>query len=373
MSIGIPRTTPVALPTQPVASAADTPAREQQQAAAHARAPSALHVAMAMQDDLAMKMSAHRTRRGEAQADATATSTWIERVLDEEGPKKIADIKAALAAQRHPTRDDIRHLLTSLFPDPGDQVAVLRALLDDAQLEEMHEELALALERLLSEQEANGTRKAVTGGLNVAITARLAAQGSKLSPVLLRDCYRGFLSEPRDAIAQYELWVDVFGFEHRQVVVDFMGKAVIADLYSLDPSGSALEFRPLLDSVADLRVLRAADAVIARECWHPRLMKRIGVEEPVFARRILRIIREGKGWKDLFETCLSRAALVCSPAELSLLVQAFRRALRGIPVQLWRSGKDLATAQDELDELVAATLALETLRTNSSTRRTYRG
>lgn len=366
----IPRTGPVALPVN-TAAATEAPVREQQ-SPAHARGPSVLHVAMSMHDDLAMKMSAHRTRRGEPQAGATGTSTWVERVLDEEGPKKIEDIKAALKAQRYPTREDVRQLLTQLFPDPSDQVAVLRALLDDETLEELHELLEQTLEHMLAEQAANGSRKRVAAGLNVAVAARLAAQGAKLSPVLLRDCYRNFLAEPRDPIEQYEVWVDVFGFAHRQVVVDFMGKAVIADLYSLDPSGSALEFRPLLDSVAELRVLRAADAVVARECWNPRLMKRIGVEEAVFARRILRILRAGKGWKDLFETLLSRTALVCTPADVSLLAQAFRRALRAFPVQLWRSEDDLASAQEELEELVDATLARETLRTNTSKRKRWK-
>lgn len=365
----IPRTTPVVLPTPNVASTADAPARGQQ--SAHARGPSVLHQALSMQDDLAMKMSAHRTRRGEPQAGTTTLSPWVERVLDEEGPKKIGDIKATLAAQRHPTRDDVRHLLASLFPDPSDQVAVLRALLDDETVDELHEVLGQTLERMLSEQAADGTRQRVAAGVNVAVAARLAAQGSQLSAVLLRDCYRSFLAEPRDPIAQYELWVDVFGFAHRQVVADFMGKAVIADLYSLDPSGSAMEFRPLLETVAELRVLRAADAVAARECWRPRLMRRIGVEEADFARRILRILREGTGWQDLFETCLSRAATVCTVGETAQLVQGFRRALRAFPLQLWRSEEALATAQKELDELVGATLTLESLRTNSSRRRTW--
>jgi type III secretion system protein len=161
----------------------------------------------------------------------------------------------------------------------------------------------------------------------------------------------------------------VFGFTHRQVVVDFMGKALIADLYSLDPSCSADEFGPLLSAVGQLRLLRAGDAVIAREFWNARLMARVGVEEAAFARRMLEILRQGKGWEALFDSLLPRAATLCSPEEMSWLVQRFLRALRAIPAQLWKSAKHYADAMEELDELVKATLAREFLRSHSAARR----
>lgn len=366
----IARSIPIALPVNTAVSAADTRVREP--ASTQPRGPGVLQVALSMNDDLAMKMSAHRMRRGEATPDAPATSPWVERVLDEEGPRKVADVKATLRGQRNPSPGDVRLLLATLFPDPSDQVAVLRALLDDETLEELHEVLNRTLEQMLAEQTADGSRKRVAAGVNVAITARLAAQGASLSAVLLRDCYRDFLDRNADPITQYELWVDVFGYGQRQAVVDFIGRGLIVDLYSLDPSCSVDEFGPVLRAVSKLRALRAADAVIARDFWDARLMARLGVAEAAFLKSILRIVREGKGWSDLFDVLLSRTALLCTLEDSMLLAQRFRRALRGFPNQLWATPGKLDTALAELEELVDATLARETLAASSAIRRSVR-
>jgi type III secretion protein W len=337
----------------------------QQLTGAESQASSVLDTSISMSDDMSALVSTSRLRRNEETHGSQAPSAWVERVLDGKVERKLADLKTALLAGR-PSPGDVRSMLQALFADLSDMVAVLRGLMEDEELERLHETLEQTLQELMTEQGAQGNLRSVKAGLNAAITARLASHNSALLATDLRDCYRDFLGGGLDPISQYEVWIEVFGFAHRYAVVDFIAGALSADIYSLDPSCSAIEFGQMLASVGQLRLLKAADAVIAKECWQPSLMARLGVELPTLTREILAIIRQGGGWARLFDGCLAPVRLACSAKEISRLAQRFQRALRSFPINLWPEPGHLLQAQEELAALVTQALRRESLATPST-------
>lgn len=349
-----------------VAAAPTVTAVGQQLSGAHSHT-SVLHSSISMSDDMSALVSTARSRRGEEMRGSQNASAWVDRVLDNHAERKIADLKAQLLAGK-PQSGDVRALLQALFSDLSDMVAVLRALIDDEELERLQETLEQTLQELMAEQGAQGTLRSVKAGLNAAIPARLAAHNPALLAADLRDCYRDFLGGGLDPISQYEIWIQVFGFDHRYAVVEFIAGALSADIYSLDPSCSAVEFGQMLASVGQLRLLKAADAVITKECWQPVLMARLGVDLPTLTGEMLSIIRQGGGWAQLFDGCLAPVRLRCSADEISGLAQRFQRALRSFPINLWSEPDHLVQAQEELAALVHQAMLRESLATPSSRR-----
>jgi type III secretion system YopN/LcrE/InvE/MxiC family regulator len=359
MAVSINPSPQIALPATPVVASSTAVGQQLSGAHSHARM-NVLHTAISMNDDMSALVSTSRSRRGEEARSSTSATAWVDRVLDSKAGSKLAELKTTLLAG-HASAGAVRSLLQALFSDPSDMVAVLRALIDDEDLESLQETLEQTLHELMAEQGAQGNLRSVKAGLNAAIAARLAAHNSALLAADLRDCYRDFLGGGLDPISQYEVWIEVFGFTHRHSVVEFIAGALSADIYSLDPSCSAIEFGQMLASVGQLRLLKAADAVIAKECWQPALMARLGVELPTLTREMLTVIRQGGGWAQLFDGCLAPVRVACSPGEISSLAQRFQRALRSFPINLWPEPGHLIQAQEELGALVVQALQRECL------------
>ncbi|MFI8718491.1 type III secretion system gatekeeper subunit SctW [Stenotrophomonas sp. NPDC077464] len=314
-----------------------------------------------MQDDVGALIASLQRRRDRQSSSGTGeTQAWIDHVLDEQVDSKMSDLRALLDGLRSPVQ--LLGLLKQFFPDPSDMLAVLRALLTDEELQELRELLQAALEQLLAEQAAQGNAAAMRGGMNVAVKARLAASGNRFSARALRQSYRDFIGNPRDCVGEYAGWIATFGFDRRAQVVDFMEQALGADMYSLDPSASHLEFGQLLHQVRNLAVLRSADQLLVQEATRDGLLARLSTSAEAMVGGLLDVVRGLQDWAGLFAGPLADMRVALSAPERARVVQALRRAVGGLPDAVWSDELARERTADALEELVVESMKRERWR-----------
>lgn len=320
--------------------------------------PGSLATTMSMQDDLAaLVASLQRRRDGQRSTGTGESQAWIDHVLDDEVYSKVTDLRALLDGMRSPMQ--LLALLRQLFPDPSDMLAVLRSLIADDELEELRELLQQSMEQLLADEAAQGNGAATRGGLNVAIKARLAARGSHFSARALRQSYRDFIGNHQDCVGEYAGWIALYGFERRAQVVDFMEQALGADMYSLDPSASHLEFGRLLRQVRNLAVLRSTDHLLVQEATRDRLLARLSTTAEAVVGGLLDVVRGLQDWAGLFTGPLADARVALSAPERARLVQALRRALGGLPDAVWSDDVARERAAQSLEVMVVESMKRE--------------
>lgn len=348
-----------ALPlVRPQASRAATPDgddRSSETTAPRSGRKTALMQAIELNDDLSgLVSSMRRSRAREDGSGELRGHAWLEHVLDPKGPEKLAALRQQLRSSSGLDMAGLRALLQQAFPEPGDALAVLRTLLSDAELDDLHAELRKLHDALSSGAEGSQAR----AGLNIALKARLHAPRLRTSAHQLRRSYCDFLGggDPLDA---YELWMDLYGFEHRARVVEFMELAVAADMYALDPSCSRLEFGQLLQRVRQLTTLRSADHLLMRHCWHAATMQRLGVTQAALAFGLYAMVRGGGGLRTLFDSVLDAASHLMDISERVCFAQGIRRFLKALPHSLWADVGLQVQALDEVDELLDAAFAIE--------------
>ncbi|QNR97302.1 type III secretion system gatekeeper subunit SctW [Stenotrophomonas sp. 169] len=327
------------------------------------RQASALHQALAMNDDLAGLVSSMRRNRTRDAEEAPAhAQAWLDHVLDPEGPEKLAALRLQVRQLASVDVAALRALLMKLFADPSDAVAALRTLRSSQELEDLAQVLAELEQELLGGRDAQG--RAVRAGLNVALKARLHAKPLAATPVQLRQTYREFLAygEPLDS---YEEWIALYGFERRSRVVDFIEHAMAADMYALDPSCSRVEFGQLLQRVRQITTLRSADHLLLACCWDAAMMPRIGVTQPDLLIALFGMIRNGGGLQPMFDAVFVQVAGVLDTEEKVRLAQGLRRFLKSVPHGLWYAPDQQVRALDEVEDLLSAALKQEQQRNGS--------
>jgi len=343
---------------RPVTTKAAGPASEEREAEKTAGPKlrrNALATALAMNDDLSgLVASMRRARTKDESSSDVRGQAWLDHVLDEQGPEKVAQLRHQLRSLGTPDVATLRALLQPLFPEPSDVLAVLRSLLADAELEELHEQLAALYEELAGEAGGRSAR----GGLNVALKARLQAPNLRATARQLRRSYQDFLAGG-DPIDTYELWIELYGFDRRARVIDFIEQALAADMYALDPSCSRLEFGHLLQTIRKLTTLRSADHLLLRYCWHAELMGRLGAQQPDLLAAMLRMVRNGGGLGEMFQSLLSGAAYAWSLPEKSRFAQGVRSFLKALPHGLWDDIGLQLQALDEVETLLERAISQE--------------
>ncbi|MEI2260066.1 type III secretion system gatekeeper subunit SctW [Stenotrophomonas indicatrix] len=311
-----------------------------------------------MNDDLSgLVSSMRRARSRDDGTEALGGYTWMDHVLDEQGPQKVAQLRQQLREQGVPAPAILRSLIEQFFPDASDALAVLRSLIADDELRELqgilgklHEEMTLGL-----------GGKAARAGLNVALKARLQAARLKATPGQLRRSYQDFLAD-LDPLDTYELWIDLYGFERRAAVIDFVEQALAADMYGLDPSCSRLEFGRLLQAVRTLTALRSADQLLQLHCWSPPLMARLQVQQRQLLAALIAMVRSGGGLQALFANLLTGAGVLMDSSEKVNFAQSIRRFLKALPHGLWADIGLQLQALAEVEALLDRALIQERLR-----------
>ncbi len=359
-AINRPQTAPLPItPRQATAQGdRDDASRDIMAASGKPSRPGMLSTALSMQDDLgALVASLQRRRDGQQTSGSSESQAWIDHVLDDEVYGKVSNLRALLDGMRSPVQ--LLALLKQFFPDPSDMLAVLRSLLADDELDEVRELLQQAMEQLLAEQAALGQGAALSGGVNVAVKARLAARGSQFSARALRQSYRDFIGNHQDCVGEYAGWIALYGFERRAQVVDFMEQALGADMYSLDPSASHLEFGRLLRQVRNLAVLRSTDQLLVQEATRDRLLARLSTTAEAVVGGLLDVVRGLQDWAGLFAGPLADARVALSAPERARLVQALRRALGGLPDAVWSDDVARERAVQSLEVVVVESMKRE--------------
>ncbi len=317
----------------------------------------ALHQAFELNDDLSGLLSSlRRSRAREPDGGDVREQAWLDHVLEPKGPEKASALRLQLQQQASHGIAALRTLVMQLFPDASDAVAVLKALMSEAELSEIRETLAELHDELIGQPDADG--RGVRAGLNIALKARLHAPPLQATAVQLRHTYREFLAggEPLDA---YEQWIEVYGFERRTQVVAFIEQALAADMYALDPSCTRIEFGMLLQRVRQLTTLRSADTLLISHCWHPALMSRIGVDQPMLLGALLRMIRHGGGLAELIAGMFGGMRFALDMREKRLFAHGIRRFLKALPHGLWQDAGLQLQVEDEVDAVLDRILAHE--------------
>jgi len=316
---------------------------------------SVLMTALDMSDDLSgLVSSMRRSRTREDGSGDVRGQAWLDHVLDPQGPEKLQQLKQQLCHLGTPDLAALRSLLAQAFPDPSDALAVLRAFMADDELIALREELAALSEELSAGSAGRRTR----GGVNVALKARLQAPTLRATPQQLRRSYQDFLAgdDPLDA---YERWIELYGFERRGRIVDFIEQALAADMYALDPSCSRLEFGHLLQRVRQLCSLRSADHLLHRYCWRPQVMSRTGVDQRVLCTALLDMVRHQGSLQHLFRGVFAAARHVMDSTEKTLFAQGIRRFLTALPHGLWADIGLQADVIGEVDVMLDQAIRIE--------------
>lgn len=330
----------------------DTPVEQEDAAGTRPQAlrKTALHQAFDISDDLsALRSSLRRTRAAESEGAEAADIAWMDHVLEPKGPEKLAALRQQLQQMGSRDQAAMRALLVALFPDPSDAVAVLRVLLAEAELEEIRASLTALHDELLNQPGQAG--KHVRAGLNVALKARLHSRQLNATPAQLRHSYREFLGEG-EPLDSYETWIALYGFERRSRVVDFIERALAADMYALDPTCSMIEFGALLQRVRQLTTLRSADHLLFTYCWRAEVFRRIGLDQPAFLLAVLTMLRRGRDFRTLVDTLFADARYTLASTDKSRLLQDVRRFLKAMPHALWADIGAQAAVLDEMDALL---------------------
>jgi type III secretion protein W len=350
---------PVSRPVAPKGAGPVSDDRDNDNVRTPAQRKSALGTALEMHDDLSGLVSSMRRSRARDERDSDIHGHgWLDHVLDEDAPEKLVQFRLQLNGLGTPQLATLRTLLLQYFPDTSDAVAILRCLLAENELNELlRERLQQLHDGLLQGSDAQAT----CGGLNVALKARLNSPRLRASARQLRRSYRDFLAgqEPLDS---YELWIDLYGFDRRAMVVDFIEQALASDMYALDPSCSRVEFGELLSTVRQLTTLRSADQLLFKHCWHPQLMTALGVDRPQLLAALLAVVRDGGGLPALFSSVFAAARYTLSDTDKAVFAQGMWRFLKALPHGLWAEVDLQLGALTEVEQLLDRAIVQEQSR-----------
>lgn len=326
--------------------------------------PGVLATALDMHDDLSALVATLQRRRQESADGSRPMLAWLEHVLEDSAPEKRASFRQALLALKGADRAGVEALLAQWFPDPSDAVLVLRSLLAEDELQALRE----TLQELLEQLEHKHGQAAVRAGINVGLKARRHARVLQVNAKQLRASYRSFLAA-EDALDLYAMWVEEYGFDRREAVVDFIEQALAADMYALDPSCSRIEFGSLLHSARQLTTLRSVDAQLMRECWQGTALAKCGVTAQGLLSAVLALLAGQGGLAAMFtDGPLQAVRYGLSGPDKVQLAQRLRRFFKYLPHGMWSLDELQEQVMAEIDELVERSWGLEPMARSQTMR-----
>lgn len=300
---------------------------------------------MAASDELSAAVNLLCSQRSLLRRYRLSRTERFAQVLDEEVEDKITPLLQLLAAGTDADSQILLAQIRQLFPDDSDCVVILRDLLEQPEAEPWRQRIASLL--LLARQHSDARR--VQAGINIALKARLFGQALQISPALMRESYREFITSDGSEIPLYQRWIAHYGISLRQVMVDFMESALLADISALDPSCSQLEFGNSLQRCGQLKRLRSADISFVsplqqRYAWD-------GSEQQWVS--LMLALLQG-------ETELDHPDhFYLQPAADAGLIQGILRGVRALPIELFGEPLDKALAEQQLLRCAAQHLQAE--------------
>ncbi len=299
-------------------------------------------------DEMSAAVSLFRNRRDLEKRKGISEGESFERVLDEETEAKVPELVRVI---KNDSRISIALLLQqfrSIFPDESDLVLVLREMLYKKDLDEIQKQ---RLTGLLIQIEKSADPKRLKAGINVALKARLFARTLEFSPALLRESYREFIASEEPEVVVYQHWIEQFGAKKRQQVIGFIEDALVADMESLDPSCTLIEFGQFLHRFSQIKNIRAADIIFTeRLSLHP-LFKEKGIDQKdllVFMFSMMRNCWHIENYiNDIFLVKFSGQ----SASHYASFLQILHNGWRKLPVVLFQHESDREVADDEFKRL----------------------
>ncbi|TBR38724.1 MULTISPECIES: type III secretion system gatekeeper subunit SctW [Dyella] len=323
----------------------------------------ALSVALDLGDDATALLTVLRQRRrdrasGEVESDAP--SEWTDALLEDDSLQRFEELHACLRGGG--SAQQVLALLRTRFPDAGDALLVLgqwRRFRDLSREERECLEEVLATLRAALEGEGAQSLRDARAGANASAKAKLVAHRTGLDAKALRESYRDFLGMDLVPISQYELWMEQYGFEARHSVLDFIERALVADIYALDPSCSRLEFGNALRYIVRLGSLRSADLRLLSSGWRQDIMARLRVDKPTWLLAMFSVVRDAEKLRTLLHATCAKAVPPPTIEERCILVQSMRRALSQLSPAMWHGQDEYAATFAALDELAEQAVSAE--------------
>lgn len=309
-----------------------------------------------MSDEMAASLRS-QFRRANFNDKLEGSGEHFERVLEEDIVPRAHEIMALA----NDGRRSLQWLLAQArqrFNDPSDLVLVLRQLLQRKDLPPVARQ---RLEALLQTVLAQTPPKRLKAGINCALKARLFGRKLALRAGLLRESYRSFLDNESDPADSYEEWIALYGYEYRSPVLDFIEAALLADVDSLDPSCSRLEFGALLARLGDLKALRSADALFVQRLLGNAMLHRYEVQEPDWLLYLLGLLRWPDEVEQLLEGVFGNHLGQASASEQAALLNCVRLASVALPLMLFEDDEALMRITEQFDALTEPLAARETI------------
>ncbi|QND85690.1 Type III secretion outermembrane contact sensing protein YopN/Yop4b/LcrE [Chromobacterium vaccinii] len=297
-------------------------------------------------DEMAAVLTQFRNRRDYDKKRGNLADSF-ERVLDEDALPKAQEVLKVVQAHEVPAEELLRRV-RSQFPDDSDLILVLRQLARRKQLDEVSRK---RLEALLAQAEEEADPQQLKAGVNSALKAKLFGKALDLNPGLLRASYRQFLQSEAPEAEIYQDWVASYGHPRRGVVLDFIEGALLADIDSLDPSCSRLEFGNLLGRLTQLKLLRSADSLFVGRLLGNPVVRGFNSSEADWLFLLLSLLQQPQQVDELLADTVGDTALLSRHADRSSLLHALYQACKALPPRLFPDEEWLDALLDEFRHL----------------------
>lgn len=277
---------------------------------------------------LAQFMTRNRYERRK-KSEIEKNESFLDEVSDSEDGK-FTDIK------RNGNLDIIYFLqkIRQLFPDDSDLILVLRELLGKKELEKAEKE---KIKEFLQEIERKADPKDIKGAINCALKAKVYSKKLKTNPRFLRRSYRGFIQNSKPVTLYYLDWVGMYGFEHRQLVLEYIEASLIDDIHSLDPSCSSTEFGNLLSSLTRLKKLQSIENAFFLHLLKNEVAKKLNINQQDWLVLLISVISDSYDFKSLLKDVLTEKIDSLDITNLAQLVQLIYRLCSSLPNEIFMS------------------------------------
>ncbi len=260
----------------------------------------------------------------------------------------------ALAQQQNKNASASLELVKKFFRDPSLQDAALRFAMahipeDDAQ----HAELQKAIDTLHKEAGSQ-----IRAGYNIA-----PIEHKDLSPQQARDCYRFHILNYSSYENTFKNLLEEYEPNNLPNTVDFLRKALGADMQALEPSCATAELHEVAEGLYVVQNLSSLYTQADKLCTSSA--KRFSGKEPQ-AKEVMLGILQAKDTHGLTEPSLRRSMpflATQNPTRDAVFVRGVREIARNLPTKLYASEdqrqKVLSALQQNLDKAIDREEALE--------------
>ncbi len=260
----------------------------------------------------------------------------------------------ALSQQQNKNAAASLELVKKFFRDPSLQDAALRfATAHIPENDAQHAELQKALEALHKE---SGSQ--IRAGYNIA-----PIEHKDLSPQQARDCYRFHILNYSSYENTFKNLLEEYDADKLPNTVDFLRKALGADIQSLEPSCAAAELHEVAEGLYVVQNLANLYTQADKLCTSSA--ERFSSKEPQ-AKEVMQGILHVKDNYSLTEPSLRQAMPFLNsknPTRDAVFVRGLREITRNLPTKLYASEeqrqKVLSTLQQNLDKAIDREEALE--------------